>query len=64
MNELISKYINYRQNIEKKAHNTIINELSDIRQFFSHVKNKDINDIDKYNIDSFITLYNGKSTIK
>jgi integrase/recombinase XerD len=64
MNESIQKYINYRQNIEKKANNTIINESSDIRQFFSHVKDKDINDIDKYDIDSFITLYDGKSTIK
>lgn len=64
MNELISKYINYRQNVEKKSDNTIKNESSDIRQFFSHVKDKNINDICNADIDSFISLYDGKSTIK
>lgn len=64
MNELVSKYIDNRQNVEKKAENTIINETSDINQFFSHVKDKDINDISNSDIDSFIALYDGKSTIK
>lgn len=64
MNELISKYINNRQNVEKKSDNTIINESSDIKQFFSHVKDKDINDISNSDIDLFIALYDGKSTIK
>lgn len=64
MNELISKYIDYRKNVEKKSDNTIINESSDIRQFFSHVKDKNINDVNKDDIDSFVALYDGKSTIK
>ena len=64
MNELVSKYINYRQNVEKKSDNTIINESSDIRQFFSHVNNKNIKEVTKDDVDSFIGLFNGKTTIK